>query len=379
MRVCEIAATICWGVVAGVSLLLPQAAAPAAPPSPTVPDPAFALGWHVALAQVSAPAQMTATTAAVIVADATSGIHAFAATDGRPLWSRPYTTSGPIAAAGQIVVLYADGAVRVLDAGTGVDRWAAPVDPPAQGVSIDSERIVAVTGTVLRAWRHDGSVLWQQHVTAPAAAPIAIDGARLFVALEDSTLLAANTSDGLTRWQIPVPALPRALLARGGHVYFGASNGTFYSYDQESPRDPDWAFVFRAETIGAPAFDERCVFATLIDNTVRAMHRSRGNLCWATLQLNRRPGAGPVRSGDRLAIVTVTGEVVGVGLRTGRELAAAAVVPGGTAEQPARLLASTASADGTQIFTLTIASDAPPTLAVFRAPAGAAAGSGQNR
>jgi outer membrane protein assembly factor BamB len=203
-------------------------------------------------------------------------------------------------------------------------------------------------------------------MTAPAAAPLAVSAEpeMLVVALADRTLAAVSAADGVPRWQHAIPSLPSLLTVGAGRIYFGAADGAVYAYDLDGSEDADWRFDVRAETIGAPAVDDRCVYVALIDNSVRAFRRSIGNLCWLT-PINLRPATGPVALADALGVVTATGTLVALDRKTGRPVGAPVTPPGAPGENRPRLIGAAAGADGT-IYTLTISSGAPPTVTAFR-------------
>jgi outer membrane protein assembly factor BamB len=370
MRVLSIAATTSWGVAVCLSLLLPRAPFFQTKPSPQVPAPppaaapapTFAVAWQAVVGAVDGP-QMAAGADGIFVADA-HGVRAFSAAAGAPLWTTELAVSTPIAAGHGLVFVYADGSLRALDQQTGAARWSSAVETPAGGVTAVPGGLVAATGAVLRAWQPDGTPRWQIALTAPAVAPIAADGDRLFLALEDATLLSVGAADGKPRWQHRIHALPERLIAAGGRIYFGGADRAVYAFDQDGSEDPSWRFDVRAATIGAPAIDDRCVYVALMDNSIRAFRRGSGNLCWL-MQLTLRPAAGPILLGEELAVLTATGSVAALDRQTGRTIGAPFTAPGVGPEGRPRLLAAAIAADGS-IVALTVASGGQPTLTAFR-------------
>lgn len=363
MRVPRIRTTTSWGVALSLSLTLPVTSIARAPQEKPVPAPAVLDKLWQSDVDAKGNTQLAAGSSAVIVADDTLGVRAVSV-EGRPLWFARHPTSHPIAAGGDLVVVYSEESLRALDQTTGEERWSTAVDPPEAGAAILEGGVFAATGLVLRAWGHDGTPRWQQGLSAPAVTPIAADAGRLYMALADSTLIAVN-GDGRILWQIALDSVPKLLLASRGRIYFGAADGAVYAYDQDGSADWAWRYPVRSEAVGAPAIDDRCVYVALMDNSLRAFKRGSGNLCWAATQLNLRPASGPVVAGDGVVVTTVTGALVAVQKTTGRPLGEPVPAPGaGPGRLPPRLLSAVAAPGGAAIYTLTIS--ASPTLAAFR-------------
>ncbi len=289
----------------------------------------------------------------LFVMDTEARVTAFEASTGRILWQQPLAVAaeGPRSAFGGGVSI---GEGRVFaTTGQGV---AAALDPA------------------------NGAIVWRQSLGAPLRGAPGLDGGRLFVTTQDGQLLALSAGDGTTLWEVNSTVEPAAVMGPGSPsvaldtVVAGFPSGELFALRVENGRtvwQDQLARTGRTTALGAlsgiaasPVIDRgrvfaighggrmaalelatgvrvwerdfagvnmpwaagEWVFAVTVDAQLVALARGDGRIRWMT-QLprwrnpKRRSGgiewSGPVLAGDRLFLVSSTGEMATVDPRTG--------------------------------------------------------------
>lgn len=249
-----------------------------------------------------------------------------------------------------------DGSVAALDARTGADVWRTSVGTPiAAGVGSDGKVAAVVTQLNDVVALQDGREIWRQKLSAQAYTSPLVAGGRVFVLAADRSVNAFDAQTGRQLWTQQRPNEPLVLrqsgviLAVGNTLVVGLSgrlaglnplNGSIlWEAPIASPRgindverlvdlvgrvsrdgDIVCARAFQA-TVGCvntargnllwskPANgaqgihgDDRFLFGTESDGTVRAWRRADGERAWATEGLRYRSLTAPLVVGRSIAI-----------------------------------------------------------------------------
>jgi outer membrane protein assembly factor BamB len=331
--------------LAGGALLAAAAPAQRGQPEPA-PAPrqlAFQQVWDQPIG-MPGPIAIGANTARLFVTSGQTGVEARSAADGLLAWMRD-TPSALAPVATRDLVFVASGVRLVaLHEGTGDDRWARDAGGPITALAGAGTRVVTAAGALVRAWAADGAMVWEQTLPAPVVPErIALDGDQVYAGLEDATLVGLAAATGSRRWTARLDGVARALSANNGRVYFGTDRPSLCAYHQRGGEV--WCYQ-RTSVIGAPAVDDRFVYAALWDNTIVAHTRDHGHLEWRA-PLDGRPASGPLLSGDLVVAPLLSADFTGLARKSGL-----AVTPAAAADAPSGrgLLAVTLAPDAARIF-----------------------------
>jgi outer membrane protein assembly factor BamB len=314
-RVRRLGATICWGVIAlsaneltgAAQQRRPPAARPISAKQPAVQPYQLATSTDL---DISGPVSVVVGRTHLVVFSGRGPIQGLALADSSRTWTydaeiTPSSTAPPVADAGLVFVTSA-GWVLAIDEATGTVRWRVLSDGRI-GPIARSGWVIVPSGEALRAYRADGSLVWNRELGSAVVAQLALDGDRIFAVLADRLLASLDLRTGNLKWVTPLTVDAGDLLAANGRLYFGASDGNFYCYDQTADPDPKWTFPARVGTIGHPVTDGSVVFFAGFDNTIRALDARSGNMKWSSPLVSRPSGdlfveAGhivvPLASGD---------------------------------------------------------------------------------
>lgn len=188
---------------------------------------------------------------------------------------------------GRLYIPTAEGRIAIIDAADGVvvetirtsDRriWGAPA---LRGSTIylgdlDNGVTVALNTT-------SGDLVWEQEISGPTAADLALDGDLLLVGAFDQHLHALEVAnEGRERWAFDGDGwfLGRPLV-RSGVVYAATMNGFVYAIDRATGSEI-WSFeATDAEFRAAPVTVGGNLVAVARDGRVFALNLSSGALAW---------------------------------------------------------------------------------------------------
>ncbi len=155
----------------------------------------------------------------------------------------------------------------------------------------------------------DGRDAWRQQLDAAIVTPIAADGDLLFAGLANRKIVALDAKTGAPRWEITLETTARALLATRGRLYFGGDDGVFYAYRQQAGQEWEWRYDTLTPVIGLPTADDRRLYVTFLDNTVRAFDLAIGNQRWQR-PITSRPAAGPFLTDTLVGVPTTSGTLI---------------------------------------------------------------------
>jgi outer membrane protein assembly factor BamB len=290
------------------------------------------------------PLAIAVNAARIFVTSGETGIEARSASDGLLAWMRETPSAlAPVATRDLVFVAAAAGLVA-LHEGTGTDRWTRDAGGPITALAGAGAGVITVAGALVRAWAADGAMTWERTLPAPVVPErIAVDGDQVYAGLEDATLVGLAAATGSPRWTARLDGVARALSAKNGRVYFGTDRPSLCAYHQRGGEV--WCYQ-RTSVIGAPAVDDRFVYAALWDNTIVAHTADHGHLEWRA-PLDGRPASGPLLSGDLVVAPLLSADFTGLARKSGL-----AVTPAAAADAPSGrgLLAVTLAPDATRVF-----------------------------
>ena len=135
----------------------------------------------------------------------------------------------------------------------------------------------------------------------------------------DGSLTCYRLADGEVIWQATTGGSPieSSPLVIGNQLYFGAWNGTLYSYDIRTGK-PRWTFQAAGQIKGSAARAGDLVVFGDYGGVVHGVSRATGRAVW-TYTGGRRFYGGPAVSGDALVIGDVGGAILSLNARTGAE------------------------------------------------------------
>jgi outer membrane protein assembly factor BamB len=226
--------------------------------------------------------------------------------DGAGGWAAKLEATNSLAAADDVVVVPAKGAVHGLEPETGRVKWTATVERLTAPPLVRGGWVILAAVEHLTALRAaDGAVVWSRVIALIEQRP-AIDGDVLYVPVADGRLLALELTSGTQRWEYRVGANPTEPLPFDDRVYLGADGKSFVCVKANGTED--WRFPVGAAIVGAPAADDLHVYTASMDNLLRAFRRSNGALDWKQ-DVGHRPTAGPVVTGAAVSVPGRTGKL----------------------------------------------------------------------
>lgn len=376
--------TTSWGVVIGLSLLLPQTpvtpaqtgppvpAAAAAPPVPAAsPPPRFEIIWRHKIDAAGALGMVLASTV-LVTSDSDVGVTARSLADGNQVWTAAYPSRFPPVVAGTLVLVASGGRLFALDVTSGKPRWVVENTGEPTSLLSQGTQIIMSGSTEIRAWHADGTEAWRQTVDSKIVTPAATEGDAVFAGLASKKLVALDAKTGTHRWAIPLETVPTSLLAARGRLYFGGEDGHLYAYLQRPSTDRNWRHEMLPPAVGVPTADDRWLYVAFLDNTVRTFDLTTGNQRWKA-SIPARPATAPFVVGEQVGVLTTSGDVVLLRRRDG--IAVPVSKPAADAK-PAVVTRQTlqthaVSSDGAQIFSLVVNEDGSRTLVGFKYAAAA--------
>lgn len=273
--------------------------------------------WSVGIA--ARPAAPPAIGGDVVVLALESGVVvAHRLSDGVEAWRVEMQSDQPVAVDGARVFVASGEAIHALASADAAVLWRAPAGTLTAPMLAQDGWIIAASEKELAAFRaEDGSKIWGREVGAQHNRA-SVEGDNLYVPLDDGRLLALDVRTGTERWVrrlatvrpsaagTAAPAVSE-VLAYPDRLFLGAADGRFYCLNA-SDGSLAWRFRIGAVLRGRPVGAETKVFATSMDNVVRAFDRGDGRLLWHP-SVPFRPTTGPVLLGTMVMVPGAASEV----------------------------------------------------------------------
>lgn len=314
--------------VAGQAVALPTPGVRTAPAQAPTPPPAAASAtldaldprWTLALDSppASEPAFDPST---AYVATRAGTLAAIDLNHGTVRWRVALETPvSPAVGEGRVFVA-SGGLLFGLDAATGQTLWQTALPGQiAAPLYWDTGWLLASNDAGdLAAFRaEDGAFVWRQALGAPLAVTPAPALERLFLALTDGRLLAADLETGKVGWTQKVDGRVTGVMALDDQLVVGSTANVVRSFNLVTGR-PEWRWRVGADVVGRGAADDKHIYFVALDNVLRAVDRRTGNLRWSK-PLDTRPGGGPVLVDDAVLVPFVSNEIAAFAPSDGKPL-----------------------------------------------------------
>jgi len=236
-------------------------------------------------------------------------VDALAVADAAPLWWVALETRFALAAGDGLVFVATPDGVAALEQDTGVERWRARIGAAAAAPTWRAGWVVTLTDApeivALRAV--DGTVIWREPLQAPAAAAAALEGDRVYVALDDGRVVARDVSTGQSVWESQLGGAGRGITAFADRIYVGSLDNRFYCL---AARNGHLLWVWRtgADVIGGAVVDAEHVYFVSLDNVLYALDRRTGVRRWKASLPTR--AVGPPSPAGRTVLAPVSGRTL---------------------------------------------------------------------
>ena len=207
-------------------------------------------------------------------------VSAFSWSDGQLVWKSDLrATARPVADEGRVFVPAGD-AMHALSGSSGKEEWRLTVGKVSISPGARSGWLIvaAEDGSLQGINAAQGREVWRIDLPAPLTSPVAIDADLVMGACADGRIRAWQIADGAVRWEQELGTRPTQLTAGSGQIFVGGEDGRLMSLRHRDGR-LNWAYSFAMPIVGRLAFDQKNVYATTIDNTVRA-HAFNGHQVW---------------------------------------------------------------------------------------------------
>ena len=206
----------------------------------------------------------------------------------KPSWQALSGSGAPTGMAvedGTVFVAYEDGAVKALDAATGVARWESKLPARASSAPAAGGGLALVGGEdgALHALdAADGRPRWRHQTAAPIYAAPTVSAEVIYAPSGDGSFSALAPSDGKLLWKIDAtaPLTGRAAVA-DGIVYFGSADGRIYGVDAATGREV-WGsgIVAQGAVEAQPTVVDDRVFIGAGDSRVYVFAADKGGETW---------------------------------------------------------------------------------------------------
>ena len=224
-----------------------------------------------------------------------SGIHnrfyAVNARDGRTLWSYlagAGVFSSPTVSGGVVYFGSTDGYLRVMDVRTGAQVWFDYLRDPIVGSPALVDRVLYVA-TRLRRWifaldAATGAIVWERKLNGPAgtaSSPI-VAGGRVYVLMDNGTMLALDAATGVPLWRVDGLAHEVASATSAiadGIIYVPSREGRLWAIDAETGTIL-WTSDVADELTSSVSVANGVVYVGSLGGTAYAFDAAKGDVLW---------------------------------------------------------------------------------------------------
>ncbi|MDO8909311.1 MAG: outer membrane protein assembly factor BamB [Pseudohongiella sp.] len=152
----------------------------------------------------------------------------------------------------------------------------------------------------------------------------AIDGATIYAAAADGTVMAIDKVSGNVRWRQRTDyAITGAVGAAAGLVVFGTRDARIVALSQTDGREL-WTTTASSEVLAAPAVDSRIVVTQSVDGRLVALNAADGQQRWVhdstVPALSLRGTSKPLISGNVVVAGFANGLIAGIDANNGLQL-----------------------------------------------------------
>jgi outer membrane protein assembly factor BamB len=152
----------------------------------------------------------------------------------------------------------------------------------------------------------------------------AIDGATIYAASADGTVMAIDKATGNVRWrQRTNYAITGGVGAAAGLVVFGTRDARIVALNQSDGRER-WSVLASSEVLAAPAVDSRVVVTQSVDGRLVALNAADGQQRWVydstVPALSLRGTSKPLISGNIVVAGFANGIIAGIDANNGLQL-----------------------------------------------------------
>jgi len=162
-----------------------------------------------------------------------------------------------------------------------------------------------------------GTLRWGFQANSELSASPTLYRGLLFAASEGGWLFALDPQSGHLRYKVEAGPVHTAMPARGGLLFIPTWAGEIHAFDPLT-REVQWSFDLEGELWGAPALDERYLYAASWAGKLHALDQKTGDEVW-TLEVGRVTAGLSIAHGV-LYLGTEEGRVLGVDTKSGRLL-----------------------------------------------------------
>jgi outer membrane protein assembly factor BamB len=238
-------------------------------------------------------------------------VQALSRATGAKVWRRDIETTWPPVLLNGVLFVAASDEIHALDAATGAQKWRIPFEHPMIAPLTHARDLligVFEKGSVIAFAAADGRMVWSRELGAPSHYVAVSDGTRVFLALDDSRVVALNLVDGASAWEQKLEGMLNQPSVARDRVFIGSNSNLLYALDDERGRLA-WKWRTGGDVIGVSADTKGGAYYASLDNVLRAVNRGNGNQQWIK-EIPTRPILPPQTFGEGMAneeIVVVTG------------------------------------------------------------------------
>lgn len=253
---------------------------------------------------------------------------------GQSTGYRRRITAQPVAAAGRVFTMDADGVVAAFDAATGRNLWRLDTEPEGDrsthvggGIASAGDTVFAATGRaeLLALDAATGAVRWRAPLGAPARSAPTIASDRVYVGTLDNQMLGLAVADGKRLWSYQSPASDTLVLGLPAPAYvdgiviagFGsgelvalrAASGTVVWFDSLAAARGRTSISDLSAIRGMPMVRDGRVYAASLGGQLVANDLRSGRRLW---ELELASGETPWVAGDWVFAVGTDGRLAAV-------------------------------------------------------------------